>query len=313
MNKLVSRNPVQRFKEGRKILKGADGLKANEYGEQAYFLDRNGRAFKGHIDQSPENKRLTQRYILNGKQYGSFDGGKQYYDLSSLKPLNYKSNQYLLSKINYKPIETKDKNKRNTIITPVDNYYLKGFENRKDEIAKLGGVRAVQKMLGFTEGNGLDGKWGQNTEDAYLKYLVKFNDPGNILQPSTSGLTTSIIQPTPEAKAIISGLDYSDKWKYPEMNVSIPENYVPTSLKANRSDIREVIRKATGKGAYDFTGAQRKALRQYINGEQYNANDLAAFGNLGIFNKYKPGFYKQGGNMLPSRNIVERFKQRNFR
>jgi len=39
------------------------------------------------------------------------------------------------------------------------------------------------------------------------------------------------------------------------MNVSIPENYVPTSLKANRSDIREVIRKATGKGAYDFTGA----------------------------------------------------------
>jgi len=36
-------------------------------------------------------------------------------------------------------------------------------------------------MLGFTEGNGLDGKWGQNTEDAYLKYLVKFNDPGNIL------------------------------------------------------------------------------------------------------------------------------------
>jgi hypothetical protein len=30
----------------------------------------------------------------------------------------------------------------------------------------LGGVRAIQKMLGFT-GKNLDGKWGENTELAY--------------------------------------------------------------------------------------------------------------------------------------------------
>jgi hypothetical protein len=57
------------------------------------------------------------------------------------------------------------------VTTPVDNYYLKGFEKRKDEIAKLGGVRAVQQMLKdakFDIGKyDVDGKWGQNTEDAY--------------------------------------------------------------------------------------------------------------------------------------------------
>ena len=165
MNKLVSKNPVQRFKQGRKILKGRDGLGKNQY----YYLGDNGIVGIHDISQGINNdKRLTQRYKFNGKQYGSFDGGKQYYDLSSLKPLNYKSNQYLLSKINSPKKESTSETSDSTkgVTTLVDNYYLKGFENRKDEIAKLGGVRAVQKMLGFTAGNGLDGKWGQNTEEA---------------------------------------------------------------------------------------------------------------------------------------------------
>lgn len=96
MNKLVSKNPVQRFKQGRKIVKAEDGWRLI-----------NGRATK--LDMNPNVKQssnflntptLTQRYIVNGKQYGSFDGGKTYYGLDDGgRPLSYKANQQLLSAI----------------------------------------------------------------------------------------------------------------------------------------------------------------------------------------------------------------------
>jgi hypothetical protein len=59
------------------------------------------KVFKGNIGSN--GKRLTQRYTFKGKQYGSFDGGKSYYSLDSGKPLDSKSNTYLLSRINYTP------------------------------------------------------------------------------------------------------------------------------------------------------------------------------------------------------------------
>jgi len=64
-------------------------------------LGDSGKVFKGNIGSN--GKRLTQRYTFKGKQYGSFDGGKSYYNLDSGNPLDSKSNTYLLSRINYTP------------------------------------------------------------------------------------------------------------------------------------------------------------------------------------------------------------------
>ena len=95
MQKLVSRNPVQRFKEGRKIVKAEDGWRL--IGGKAYKLN-----MSPNVKQSPYHLRqptLTQRYVLNGRQYGSFDGGKTYYSLTTGNPLDAKNNQNLLKAI----------------------------------------------------------------------------------------------------------------------------------------------------------------------------------------------------------------------
>jgi len=70
-------------------------------------LGDSGKVFKGNIGSN--GKRLTQRYIFKGKQYGSFDGGKSYYSLDSGNPLDSKSNTYLLSRINYTPKKETEK------------------------------------------------------------------------------------------------------------------------------------------------------------------------------------------------------------
>ena len=86
----------------------------------------------------------------------------------------------------------------------------------------------------------------------------------------------------------------------------------PRTIPYDRSMTRDIIKDITGNSAYNFTGDQRKALRQYLNGEQYDQEAIKAFGDLKQYDKYMKWRLQKGG-ILPSRNIVERFKQRNFR
>ena len=309
MNKLVSRNPVQRFKQGRKILKGADGLQANKYGEQAYFLDRNGKVFKGHIDQSPENKRLTQRYKFNGKQYGSFDGGKQYYDLSSLKPLNYKSNQYLLSKINSPKKENMSETSDSTkgVTTPVEKNSNNSFKLAFDTARNSGEQE-------FT--------WNGRKFNTMKKGETKEQWLSN-LKPSSPELPTSeqLIQQMPQNTPIVESVPQAgtntiqNQLSLMQQTLPATGTYIqtPTYVTADRSQTRDWMR-SNGINPYSVTGAMRAAARR-IRAGQANDNDrLLVKGNEQLYNLLK-GYYKQGGtmNILPSRNIVERFKQRNFR
>lgn len=178
-------------------------------------------------------------------------------------------------------------------VTPVDNHYLKGFENREEEIAKLGGVRAVQKMLGFTEGNGLDGKWGRNTDEAYRVYqALKHN--------------TSPELPTPEQLMSVVPTQQSVPVT-PAVQPQTQPQGEPVGP-ASRSDIRYLIRDITGNNPYQYLGDQRRALRNYINGEDYDMEAIKAFGDLSRFAKYRRNnlFLKKGG--LVSSNPVKRFK-----
>ena len=98
MQNLVSKNPIQRFKQGKKVVKALDGLKA----DFRYFLDNNGKVFQGHVNHlgASNNRTLTHRYQTSSGNYGSFDGGKTYYELNSGRPLSYKANAQLLTAIN---------------------------------------------------------------------------------------------------------------------------------------------------------------------------------------------------------------------
>ena len=202
MNKLVSKNPIQRFKQGRKIVKGADGLKSTKYGEQAYFLDNNGKVYTGHINHlgSSNSKRLTHRYVLNGKQYGSFDGGKTYYGLSEGgRPLSYKANQQLLKMIgnskNKKSPDLTNNITSNRVSTPVSTtrrplktkeQWESEFNDAKNKLTakqlmyldslniNTNSAEEMQKSINaYNKDSGLveDNKWGPNSQAALSKIL----------------------------------------------------------------------------------------------------------------------------------------------
>ena len=319
MNKLVSKNPVQRFKEGRKILKGADGLKANEYGEQAYFLDRTGKVFKGHIDQSPENKRLTQRYTLNGKQYGSFDGGKQYYNLSSLKPLDYKSNSYLLAAIDRgkqkKPGGTgssngvgtrKDwkaeytNNFLNTLsddeITHLkqamgsDNGYLDPSKMQEFLIANLG-----KGSLGNYGKEGVDGRWGNVSRDAWELYKKKYiSTPKQeeIFETPAENNETPVIIPT----KYTTNNTYMNKTQF-------RDNIGGLGIQSNADLINWMHQ--TGAEGYDFGGNQwakqfRSDVDRALGGDYSDANIRKTFNIAGNWGR---GFLG-GGDLSDFQNAM---------
>lgn len=157
MNKLVSKNPVQRFKEGKKIVKAQFGRNLKWDWEDTIKRKGDGT----FIFNSPVNNQLFNSEF-------------------------FKNNPQIIKRIQ-KPIRNTVKN----TTTPIDNYYVKGYEGRKDEISKLGGVRAIQKMLGFT-GKNLDGKWGENTELAYQNYLKSKQQQQAPELPSTTDLVQHI-------------------------------------------------------------------------------------------------------------------------
>ena len=176
MNKLVSKNSIQRFKQGRKIIKGADGLKATKYGEQAYFLDNNGKVYIGNVNHlgASNSKRLTHRYTLAGKQYGSFDGGKTYYSLSEGgRPLSHKANNQLLAAIERG--KSKSTVGARGITTP---RFLSKYANMADTIGGVNNIRAWQQKLKNYYAPGTynpDSIWGDNTQAAYERYLADNN------------------------------------------------------------------------------------------------------------------------------------------
>lgn len=359
MNKLVSRSPVQRFKQGKKIVKAEEGAVAKWQRRIKSGINGIGSTFKGAFDMTfnPNNTQFGSQKTYNFFQavpsrimnslvvenYTPENGGttnnrlrnRQQNNQNIVKQNTFKtpelkgSKEAYLNRLQQQGFTAKKTPTNNgtlvktkkTISAPVNNYYSKGFENRKDEIAKLGGVKAIQQMLKdakFDIGKfGVDGRWGKDTERAYNEYLQK-NAP---TLPTSEQLIQQVTQNTPVIEEVPqAGIDTIQN-QLTEMQKVVPitGTYTMKSVlpKLNRSDTRWAINDVLGKSAYNFTGAQRKALRQYLNGEQYNANDLTAFGDLSIFNKYKSTqSYKQGGNInkLPSRNIIERFKsQRNIK
>lgn len=464
MNKLVSKNPVQRFKQGKKIVKAQfgniiqidsendiwqdkstgkkyqrnwrgrrwnrtpQGTSSNDFGN--YFQEyspsvpqqRIGMNGKPIIDtvsppQNTNNNLNTKDYIPVG---GVQAMRQKYLGKSNMDVAKEETHNYLEGLRN-KYSRPFQKNSSVKTITPVDNYYLKGFENRKDEIAKLGGVRAVQKMLGFTAGNGLDGKWGQNTEDAYQEYL-KSQSPNNIKYTpgiqnnggfTPTGETTTnfnvakeYLTPKQETPTFNLGTYVGDPtrtynvgniranrgnlysnvneyWDYLSNNKNsddfqLFQNIMGTQdgnlnreafdaamakygisgnlgrrdsgrlanllndLRAigtegsdarnaflnsykqsfdnvqtgagntiyDRSATREWLRNNAGGSAYSFTGDQRKAVRNILNGQGTDQDKELIKGNADL-TKALTGYFKIGGtmNILPSRNIVERFKQ----
>ena len=135
-----------------------------------------------------------------------------------------------------------------------------------------------------------DGIWGHDTEVAYNNYI----NNGGAGQPTSlekESLTQDLAQqigPTLITQTLLN--------QTPELpNFTLQ----PVTRTFNKSEIRDFIRNK-GKGAYDYTGAQRRALRMVMNG-QGTDEDKAIVKGMGLF--------KVGGQLV-SRNPITRFKNR---
>lgn len=266
MKKLVSKNPVQRFKQGRKIEKfSGGGLKT--YG--------------GLPIESIENKRGF--YTLNGTQYSVpvslFDTSKDYQFMGT------NIGGKVLAKKNNFGDRLTDENKQKLLSS--------GFFKDSD----FSTVQAFQNALNHYFGNDgygtikVDNMWGNQTQKAFEEALKKINAPvvntiegiqfQNGITPE-SGISNNSIN-----QNLNSSINST-----PNINVQIPTQTY------NRTEIRDFLRNK-GLNPYLFNGAQRRALRMVMNG-QGTDEDKALVQSMGIF--------KKGGNMLPSRNIIERFK-----
>ena len=334
MNKLVSKNLIQRFKEGRKIQKmewaGKINTSKTEPGTKVGKYTRKANRLNGPLQWYDENNNpITNRVQLQYQGYnyslnpnGTYSRGKLNKITTSIdNPLLEDSMKKYeefsaerqakeIAKANAEYDAQMNKEKPSLI----NNRWVHGIKKR-DEITD---VRATQQMLkdaGFNIGKfGVDGKWGRDTEAAYQKYLIANAAKTPSLEDTISAAQNQPILSTPTinpseytfTESQLSGLGENPYYEpHPELRFN---NFDRTQTRQWLGD--------NGFNPYSLTGTQRKALRMILNGQgtEQDKNLIGLTNGLfEILTNYK--YLKQGGtmNILPSRNIVERFKQRNFR
>lgn len=338
MNKLVSRNPIQRFKQGRKIEKFQLGKNFKKVGTAnnglsgIYFNPNDSKLYKGTL--------TGYEYIGDSYKYTNYGIGKTGVINASdyiKKPLTGRTNTNIneeikvLNELNPQDISTKESRVKKVGVKetgrknnpPVSSGFIKGYQNTDDiqnVINQYGGIKGFQQFLidnKFLSGDrskkeGADGWWGKNTQKAYETYLQK-NAP---ILPTSEQLIQQISQNVPviESTPQAGTNTIQDQLSLMQQTLPATGTYIqtPTYVSADRSQTRDWMR-SNGINPYSVTGAMRAAARR-IRAGQANDNDrLLVKGNEQLYNLLK-GYYKQGGNILPSRNIVKRFKsQRNIK
>ena len=162
MQNLVNKNPVQRFKQGRKIVKAQDGTDTFRFSYGSYVNNRTKQRL------SPEE---YKKYVLNKlRKAGYID----------------KNNSWT------GPTST------TTAITTTTPRFLSKYSNMESTIGGANNIKAWQQKLKNYYAPGTynpDSIWGANTQAAYDKYLadqakqsVKFTVP-SITEPTQNELS----------------------------------------------------------------------------------------------------------------------------
>lgn len=287
MNKLISKNPVQRFKQGRKIVKAQNGLDFPYKGNRiklglnvpslSYTIPEINfptdkiedlpsippmpYPYKGkkvqigldtNIDLSPE-KSLQKR---KGRKFIDKDG--------SIYWLGSDGSKTLMSQGKSNNVNTQVADKNNSV--QYRNPNVIAWQNKLKDFYEPGTFAA-------------DGMWGKNTEAAYQKYLQLVNVPEMSQEEAKAATTPRQVQ-------------FSNPVNLNLTPIQVPQTY-------NRTQVREFLRNK-GVNPYSFSGDQRRAIRMILNG-QGTDQDKALVQSMGIFKK---------GGQLPSRNPITRFRNR---
>ena len=314
MNKLVSKNLIQRFKEGRKIVKAQYGNDTKKWGtyagipDQASDLEYQKKYSKDiaigpGMFKDPNTGNIYSTRLDNEDNYIKISNANQ----PKIKEISLPSG---LGQFVKDQKDSKNDPPSKKRISLVNNRWVHGIKKR-DEITD---VRATQQMLkdaGFDIGKfGVDGKWGRDTEAAYKAYLEK-NAP---TLPTSEQLIQQVPQNVPVIESVPQAGTNTIQNQLSLMQQTLPAagTYTqtpttPTFYNFNRSQTRDWLRKNAGGSAYAFTGEQRAAVRRILGGEGTD-DDKALIQNDSTLAKALAGYLKKGGSMLPPRDIVKRFR-----
>lgn len=285
MNKLVSKNPVQRFKEGKKIQKMSGGNVIQIDSENDIWQDKStgkkyqrnwrgrrwnrtpeGGDFENYFEEySPST--VQQRIGMNGKPIidtvvqksttPKYSGAELKARLTKKSLRFNKSGVDDTARVTVKPSFSKT----------TQPYFYKQFAYRAKDFG-ADKIKEWQRKLHVKD----DGIWGNKTEAAYQQYLLNQNIAND----------QDIVKPVEQEKPVGSP--------------------VYQNLMANRQapTITTPVTKSTDSYTPGYYSDLARQALQFTNLSKYPTY------------KYTSTFFKQGGQ-LPSRNIVERFKQKNFR
>lgn len=310
MNKLISKNPVQRFKMGKQIQKLQWGNIVSSQAEYNRKVDR------GIIDskwdmipiqqkeeiihnlltpKSIEETPVTQNNGQNSVKHVTNDKPATVVKSGVSKSVVTKSAPVAKTTITKPAAVTNDNGLKLFNKIGVDRTYTHAndrFANitqgQKDILKTLGisgnNALELQKSINsYLSKNGLggiaeDNKWGGQSQAA-LDYILNSTDAG-------------IQAPAALRKENLESVNYSTPVQVAPV-VQIPEVIQAPAIQLNRKQTRQRMRDL-GLNPYDYTGEQRRALRRFWNGD--DSQDIS-FLRL-----------KNGG--LISKNPITRFKQR---
>ena len=318
MNKLVSRNPVQRFKEGRKIIKAQGGLKTvqNAIGSGinsilgGLFGIRNNKY--NNYSSLPEKRRdeIVSKYLTDVTSTVDDNGNLIKSKIQPIKetPINDKTKKAISAPKNNPPIASG---------------FIKGYQNTDDiqnVINQYGGIKGFQQFLidnKFLSGDrskkeGADGWWGGNTQKAYEAWKASLG--------SSPEVTNYVASQVPDA--LKPQQDLSNSGSLPtikEQMQALTNNYTQTPeqkatsnwLQLDKSGTRNWMKNTLNLSPYKYTGALRAGVRRIAGGLGTEEDKNLILQNPEVYEALKKAGYwrfKQGGNLLPSKNIIERFK-----
>lgn len=154
MNKLVSKNPIQRFKQG-KVIKAQSGFKTakrHDYAKGAvkYQQDKNGRWLANYVN-GPDTK---QYYVAEGSTGYDRFGNHNVLQNGEWVRIKGQSNQGIVGKNGITKTESFDQRAK-----------ANGF-NKRDEVKQL---QEKLASIGLYDGN-IDGLWGVKTQSAFDQF-----------------------------------------------------------------------------------------------------------------------------------------------
>ena len=215
MNKLISKTPVQRFKEGRKIIKAQEGIRFQRVGSTWFpglrsatkeYVFYNYNTGDYITSKNPEITSL-EGTINRGKSYSKYGyswkegefaktpnstpestpkskkGGTREISSEEKARLKDEKIQKYLKRQESQKFTAKPTSEKiiNDSVTNPKYWWIKGFRNRVQGLGlkSRDDVKAIQKKLGVND----DGVWGKDTEEAFINKFKFIPDTSEEIIP----------------------------------------------------------------------------------------------------------------------------------